>query len=209
LEHEIDPVAATVIPDAVATSVHVCGRIVGLTPKARVAVIGAGGGVGAHMLQVAGLYGAAVVGLDVQADKLALVEELGATPVESTDFTELEARSLWPAGSPTAIVDLVGSQDSLRWAFEAASPGGEIVLLTPFRGRTMVVDPREAVMREIAIRGSRYSTRAEVRVAAELVATGRVRPIISEAADPSSLPELHELLDKGRLVGRGALRWPA
>jgi propanol-preferring alcohol dehydrogenase len=208
LEHEIDPVAATVIPDAVATPLHVCGKILSLTPSGRVAVIGAGGGVGAHMVQVAALFGAEVVGLDVEDDKLALVEELGARPVDSTRFEDLEAGSLWHRGGPTAVVDLVGSQDSLRWAVESVASGGTVVVLTPFRGRSMTVDPREAVLREIAIRGSRYATRAELRLAADLVAAGHIRSIVSAEREPKRVLELHGLLERGSLVGRGAVRWP-
>lgn len=68
---------ATVIPDAVATPVHVA-RVTRIAAGEHVAVIGAGGGVGAHMVQVARLKGADVIGLDAAEPKLAYLEgELG------------------------------------------------------------------------------------------------------------------------------------
>jgi D-arabinose 1-dehydrogenase-like Zn-dependent alcohol dehydrogenase len=203
----LDPAAATVIPDAVATPVHVCGSVLHLTPDSRVAVIGAGGGVGMHMVQIAALHGAQVVGLDVEQRKLEALDELMIRPVESRRFEQLDATKLWKAGSPTVVIDLVGSPASLEWSIAALAPGGTLVLLTPFRDRQVVIDPRDAVLREISVKGSRYASRTEVRLAAELVAAGRVRPIVGAECGPASVLELHGRLRRGELLGRGAMRW--
>jgi propanol-preferring alcohol dehydrogenase len=203
---DLDPLAATVIPDAVSTSVHVCRSRAEVTPHDRVAIIGAGGGVGIHTLQVARLHGALVAGLDVEDDKLAAIEELGASPVRSDDFERLDP-GLWPEGTPTVVVDFVGSRESLGWALEAVGSGGRVVLVTTFRGVTTELDPRRMVMTEATVRGSRYATRHEVGLAVELVASGRVRPIIGTTVEPADVLEVHRQLRGRRLVGRGAIRW--
>ena len=204
---ELDPVAATVVPDAVATPLHVCGSRAHVGPADRVAVIGAGGGVGAHMLQVARLYGARVAGLDVSDAKLALVEELGATPVDSRDFGAVDPGALWPEGPPTVVIDLVGSSESQAWSLAALGSGGRLVVLTTFRGRTFPCDPRQLVFRELTVLGSRYATRAEVALAAQLVASGRVRPVIGLRGGPADVPAMHQALRDRTLTGRGALVW--
>lgn len=204
---DLDPVAATVVPDAVATPVHVCGTRARVTPADRVVVIGAGGGVGAHMIQVAALYGARVAGLDRTDEKLAQVERLGARPVASRDIGAVDP-GIWPDGGPTVVVDLVGSDATLAWAADALAPGGRLVLLTTFRDRRLPVDPRRFVFRELAVLGSRYASWAEVSAAADLVARGRVRPVIGEAVGPDEVSRLHERLRAGALIGRGALSWP-
>lgn len=206
LPEGIDPVAATVVPDAVATPVHVCRTRARVRPDDRVAVVGAGGGVGIHMAQVARLHGARVAGLDVVDEKLEALEELGVTPVRSDDFSALDP-GLWPDGPPTVVIDLVGTPASLAWSAGALVSAGRLVVLTTFRGVEVSLDPRELVFREAIILGSRYAARREVAMAADLVAQGRIRPIIGETVGPDGIPDLHQRLRDGRLLGRGALVW--
>jgi propanol-preferring alcohol dehydrogenase len=207
LPDDLDPVAATVIPDAVSTSVHVCRSRGEVGPQDRVAVIGAGGGVGIHTIQVARLFGAAVAGLDVEDEKLAAIEELGAIAVRSDDFGHLDP-AIWKNGSPTVVVDYVGSAASLGWALRAVESGGRVVILTTFRGVRAEIDPRQMVITEATIRGSRYATRHEVGIAVDLVASGRVRPMIGATSGPDGVLDIHQRLRDRRLVGRGALVWP-
>lgn len=202
---ELDPVAATVVPDAVATPVHVCLRRAGIRPGERVAVIGAGGGVGIHMVQVARLCGAEVVGLEVADAKLARLEELGIKSVQSGDFDAL-ARS-WPGAPPDVVIDLLGSEASAGWAVDALGQGGKLVVLTTFPGVATPVEPRQLVLGELSILGSKYASRADVVVAADLVTRGRVRAIVGAEVVPADVLSLHEALRSGQLLGRGALRW--
>lgn len=202
----LDPVDATVVPDAVATPIHVCARAQ-VRPGDRMAVIGAGGGVGAHLVQVAALFGAQVTALDVHDGKLADLAELGATPVRSDDFARLDA-SRWRDGAPTVVVDLVGSAESLAWAAAAVVVRGRVVVVTTFRDRLMSVDPRHLVQKETTLLGSRYASRRELMDAADLVLSGRVRPVIGMRGGPERVPDMHAALRSGQLFGRGALVWP-
>jgi D-arabinose 1-dehydrogenase-like Zn-dependent alcohol dehydrogenase len=204
---ELDPVTATVVPDAVATPVHVCGNRAQLGPADRVVVIGAGGGVGAHLVQVARLHGAQAVALDVVPAKLEALEALGLRAVDGRELPAAAARRLWPAGPPTAVVDLVGTEETLRWSSEVLGMGGRLVMLTTFRDRSFAVDPRALVFNESVVIGSRYASRAEVLRAAELVARGDVQPVIGEVAGPERVLELHARLEQGALLGRVALTW--
>jgi D-arabinose 1-dehydrogenase-like Zn-dependent alcohol dehydrogenase len=203
----LDPMLATAIPDAVATPVHVARRAA-LGPADRVAVIAAGGGVGAHMVQVARLAGARVAGLEAGAAKLAFLEDdIGADAVDSSHFGAVRLPAGWDRG-PDVVIDLLGTAESLGWSLAALAPGGRLVVLTTFPGREVAVAPREAVLRELTVLGSRYAGRAEVAHAAELVAEGRVRPVVTRRAGPDGVDALHEALHAGDLVGRGALVWP-
>lgn len=203
---DLDPIAATVVPDAVATPVHVCRTRARITPGDRVVVIGAGGGVGIHMLQMARLLGGRVAGLDLQDKKLAVIEEHGALAVRSDDLSTLDP-ALWPDGSPTVVIDLVGSAATLQWSAASLATGGRLLVLTTFRDRTLSLDPRQVVFKEIAVIGSRYAGRAEVAAAAELVATGRIKPVIGTVVPPDGVRGVHDALRSGQLLGRGALQW--
>jgi propanol-preferring alcohol dehydrogenase len=206
LPDHLDPVEATVIADAVATPVHISLTRARLTPFDRVAVIGAGGGVGIHLVQVARLFGARVAGLDVTDAKLTAIEELGAEPIRSDDLDSLDPH-IWPDGAPTAIVDFVGRPETVAWAQRAIERGGRIVLMTSFKEISVRLEPWRLVEWEAALVGSRYATRAEVRQAAELVGSERVRPIIGLTVSAAEALEVHRRLRSQELVGRGAIRW--
>lgn len=202
----LDAISASVIPDAVATPVHVAARA-RIRDDDRVVVFGAGGGVGIHMIQVAKHLGAAVAGLDVVEDKLEAIEELGVVPVESSDLDSVDASALFDDGPPTVVVDLLGTRESLRWSIDGLDMGGRLVSLTAFRDRPVDIESREFVFRELSFLGSRYCSRAEFAEAAHLVASGAVKPIIGQVGGPEEVPEMHDRLQAGTLLGRGALDW--
>ncbi|MGH7777150.1 MAG: alcohol dehydrogenase catalytic domain-containing protein [Candidatus Dormibacterales bacterium] len=202
----LDPVAATVVADAVATPVHVARRA-GLRPGDRVAVVGAGGGVGIHMVQVARLHGAHVLGLDVSPAKLGHLEgELGIEVRDSTDFEAVALPPGWE-GRCDVVVDFVGRPPTLAWALSVLGEGGRLVTLTTFAGVEMVASPRDLVLRQIAVLGSRYAGRHEVDLAARLVAAGDVRPVIGGQVKAAEVEVLHEQLRDGSLLGRGVMTW--
>ena len=202
----VDPVAATTIPDAIATPVHVARRAA-IEPGERVAVIGAGGGVGIHMAQVARAFGADVAGLDVVSEKLEYLErELGIAAVESSDFGALALPEGW-RGKADVIVDLLGRPESLGWALDNLDRNGRLVCLTTFRDVEFPVSPRQLVQLQLAVLGSRYNTRYEVGLAGAFVHSGRVRPVVSRRVSLDEVESVHEELRRGTLLGRGALVW--
>jgi D-arabinose 1-dehydrogenase-like Zn-dependent alcohol dehydrogenase len=205
LSEDIPAAQATVIPDAVATPVHVCRSRLVLGPGDRVAVIGAGGGVGIHMVQVAAACGASVVGLERGDEKLALVESFGAAAEDSSDFEAVALSDF--DGRADAIIDLLGTPDSLSWSLTRLATGGRVCVLTTFRGVEVPVASRELVFREMSIVGSRYASRSELLEAAAMVERGEVRPVVGATTGPREVESIHELLRAGRLEGRGALVW--
>lgn len=203
----LDPVAATAIPDAVATPIHVARRAA-IRDGDRVAVVAAGGGVGVHMVQVARAAGGDVVGLDIDLAKLAFLrEDLGIAATDSSDFDTVALPERWRSRGPDVVVDLLGSETSLAWGLRSLAPGGRLVTLTTFRDTSVPLDPREVVLREISVIGSRYAGREDVLRAATMVADGTVRPIVSRQVDATDVDRLHDDLRAGRLLGRGALVW--
>lgn len=206
MPEELDPISATVVPDAIATPVHVASRA-GIGTGDRVVVIGAGGGVGIHMVQVAAYAGATVAGFDITDDKLAAVDRLEAHAVRSDDLATVDPTQVFGDGNPTVVVDLVGTTASQKWAVDGLAPGGRLVNLTTFRDRAYEIESREMVFRELSILGSRYANRAELITAAELVVSGAIEPIIGEVSGPAGVLDMHAHLRAGSLVGRGALNW--
>jgi D-arabinose 1-dehydrogenase-like Zn-dependent alcohol dehydrogenase len=201
----VTPVAATAIPDAIATPFHVSRRAA-IAPGDVVMVVGAGGGVGIHMVQMARLFGARVIGVDVGEAKLAAAREAGADAVvDATKGDPAGAVRAAAADGPTVAVDFVGSRETLALCLETLGKRGRLVCLTTFPGVSAEVAPRRLVQDEISVLGSRYCSRWEMARAGELVAEGRIRPVVSEAVPLERVGELHAKLRSRTLIGRGAV----
>lgn len=205
----LSPVEATAIPDAIATPLHVCHRA-GIEPTDSVMVVGAGGGVGIHMVQMATLFGASVIAIDRNADKLPATREAGAVAALTADDPRRDEilRSVAPSGVSVAV-DFVGSRDTLAFCLDRLGPRGRLVLLTAFPGVATDLVPRRFVQSEISVLGSRYASRGELAQAAELVAGKRIRPIVSEVTRLAEVEQLHAKLRQGLLLGRGAITFGA
>jgi propanol-preferring alcohol dehydrogenase len=201
---EIESVAATTIPDAVATPVHVCRSRARVKPGDVVVVVGAGGGVGAHLVEVARLFGGEVVAIDLSEEKLALAREAGATATLLAGCSPTDVGVA--AGRPAdVVVDTVGSEETLAWSLAAVGRGGRLVVLTTFPGLRVSETTARAVFDEIAIVGSRYASYADVALAIQLVAAGRVQALVGQRASLAEVKALHDRLRSHSLLGRGAL----
>ncbi len=200
----LDPVQATVIPDAVATPFHVCRRA-GIGPGDAVLVVGAAGGVGIHMVQMARAFGAEVVAVDRGAEKTEVLRRMGGVAVDA------EAGELGPlvreaAGHElTVAVDLVGTPETLQACLDLLGPRGRLVLLTTFVGIHLSVSPARMVAGELTVLGSRYASRWEVQQAARMVREGRIQPVVSDVRPLEEASFLIGKLREGTLVGRGAV----
>ena len=125
----------------------------------------------------------------------------------SRSFDEIDLRSSWGSSRPTVVIDLLGIQASLAWGMDALALGGRLVVLTTFRDVDLPMSPRDIVLRELTILGSRYASKAELTECAELVVvwthpSGRVAGGAAEGVE-----EVHRALRDGTLIGRGALDW--
>lgn len=199
-------VEATAIPDAIATPYHVCASRAGVRVGDRVLVIGAGGGVGIHMIQMARVFGGDVVAVDVDDRKLARCRELGAAHAVNFRGADAEDRAREAlAGGATVAIDLVGSEATLAWTFRLLGPAARLVFLTTFPDVGLRVVARQMVMGELTLTGSRYCSRAEVLAAARLVRDGRITPVVSAVRPLAEVETLHAMLREGTLLGRGAV----
>jgi propanol-preferring alcohol dehydrogenase len=207
LPEAIPAAQATAIPDAIATPLHVCKTRARIAPGDRVAVIGAGGGVGIHMVEMAALFGGQVAGLEATEHKFDAIRSAGGTPVLSRTFDAIDLRPVWGTDRPTVVIDLLGSRASLAWGLASLALGGRLVLLTTFRDVDLSMAPRDLVLRELTIVGSRYASKAELTECAALVAAGRIHPVVSRVVPPEGIEQVHRALRDGTLIGRGAVDW--
>lgn len=202
---DMDPLAATVVPDAVGTPVHVVTQRAAIDPGDEVLILGAGGGVGIHLVQVADHFGGAVTAVDLDAAKLDRCRDLGAVRTIDTATESFADRLDADDVTYDAVVDFTGVMDLLEAAVAALGPRGRLVNLTAYQGRSFDLSPRLQVLGEIEVVGSRYCSKYELREAAQLVADGDVEPVITEVVDLAGVPELLESIAADEVVGRGAV----
>ena len=208
LPDDIPAAQATAIPDAIATPLHVCTTRARIQPGDRVVVIGAGGGVGIHMVEMAALFGGRVAGLEASESKFDAIRRMGGTPVLSRSFDAIDLTPALGDDTATVVIDLLGTRASLAWGVKVLALGGRLVVLTTFRDVEVAMSPRDLVLRELTVLGSRYASKAELAESAALVAAGKIHPVVSQVVPPQEIEQVHRALQNGSLIGRGAVTWP-
>jgi propanol-preferring alcohol dehydrogenase len=209
----VSDVEAAVAADAICTPYHACREEARVGPGDRVLVIGAGGGVGIHMVQMAKLCGGWVIGVDVSDAKLEMARSLGADAVIDPRRGPLsqQAMALTDGRGVDAAIDTVGSTETLEGSLASLARAGRLVIIG-HRPRevfgveaTFRVDPALVLNRMLEIHGSRYVTLAEIGQTLELLRQRRIKAVVTRTFPLEAVEEAHELLRRNVLVGRAAL----
>ena len=205
----LDDEAAAVATDAVNTNWHCMRERARIDPHDTVLLIGAGGGVGVHGVQVARLFGARVIAADVSEEKLALARRWGAEEtinVREVDDIAAEARRLTGGRGVDAAVDYVGHGATFTAAIDSLATSGRAVAIGVGEGKASF-DPFRLVRTEQVITGSRHSTRAELIETMELMARGLVEPVVGMRVPLAEVEAVFDALNDETLLGRGALTY--
>ncbi|MBW1941723.1 MAG: zinc-binding dehydrogenase [Deltaproteobacteria bacterium] len=200
---------AGVTTDAVATNWHVFKERCKTKPNDRVLVVGAGGGVGIHTIQVAKIFGAHVIGADVSDEKLELAKKYGADEVINVTGKEMskEVMKLTEDSGVDAVVDMVSTKQTFEESVKSLGRGGTHVLIAVPRPRGPAdfnIDGGRFIFDEITITGCRCATRQEIRESLELVQRGLVKPVVMNTFPLGEANKVQELIDNMALLGRTA-----
>jgi propanol-preferring alcohol dehydrogenase len=206
-------VEASIVSDAVATPLHACRVEAQVGPGHDVLIIGAGGGVGIHAVQMAKLCGGRVLAVDLSLEKLEMVKELGADEVIHGKGGNLskEARRLTNGKGVDAVLDFVASSETLEAGFESLGTAGRLVILgarppAVFKVEpTFKVDPLVVLYKGMEIHGSRYVSMAELIRAVDLVKQGQIKPIVTQTFPLEEAEKAHQLILENKITGRAAL----
>ena len=205
LDHLNFPAEVGVISDAIATPVKVIRRA-RVMPTDTIAVFGAGGGLGIHMVMLARWAHAKVIAVETKPAKFQACKEAGADEVIDGNRNDLtEALVEISGGGIDVGIDFVSSEQTLETAANALGKGGRLVTLGG-SGKPFKADPKAMLEKELELIGSRYATKQEVSEALELVARGDVWPLVTDIRPMKEAEELHEDLENGNIIGRAAIR---
>lgn len=196
----------SVIANAIGTPYHALTKRAKIQLGERVIITGAGGGVGAHAIQLVKMMGAFVMAVDIGEEKLALARELGADIVfdaSSGDFSAT-AREWTSDEGAEVVLELVGTK-TFESSLKSLSRGGRMVIVGSHTGTSLSASPQAMISNEWEILGSRNVTKRELAEVVALVAAGRVKPIVTGIYPLEEAELLHARLRKQEIIGRVVL----
>ncbi|MGH6665991.1 MAG: alcohol dehydrogenase catalytic domain-containing protein [Pseudolabrys sp.] len=206
LDYKKHPAEMGVITDALATPYKVLRRAQ-VEGGETVAVIGAGGGIGIHQLMMAKWVNARVIAVDTAANKFDACRKAGADETVNAKGDELvEAlRRLTHGKGVDVVVDYVSTAATQEAGMKALAQRGRLVVLGG-AAQPFMAPARDMLTKEQSILGSRYVTRSEIMAACDLVARGKVWPLVTVLRPLQEAEAVHRLVERGQVTGRAVLR---
>jgi len=196
----------SVLANAIGTPFHALTKRARLQPGERIIITGTGGGVGIHAVQVAHMMGAFVMAVDIGAEKMSRAQDLGAEVVfdaSKGDFSTV-ARE-WTNGEGVDVVlELVGSA-TFDSSIKSLARAGRMVIVGSHTGTTLSASPQAMIANEWEILGSRNVSKRELAEVVELVAAGRIKPIVTGIYPLEEAESIHQRLRKQEIIGRVVL----
>jgi NADPH:quinone reductase len=190
------------------------GLVEALSPRANewALVLGAAGGLGSLLVQLAHQAGSRVIAAARGKRKLDLARRLGAEA--AVDYTEPEwtAEVLTITGrrGPQAVFDGVGGGIG-RAAFEVTARGGRFSAHGTPGGGFARVDPADAALRQIALSGIervQFAPEDGKRLAEQALrqaAAGRIKPVIGQTFPLERAADAHRAIESRAVTGKTLL----
>ncbi|HEX2745122.1 MAG TPA: zinc-binding dehydrogenase [Streptosporangiaceae bacterium] len=177
-----------------------------------VLILGAGGGLGSLLIQLAHNAGARVIGAARGKEKLNLAQELGADAV--VDYSE----SGWPeqilavtgGAGPSTVFDGVGGEIG-KAAFAITALGGRFSAHGAPSGGFAQIDRQKAERRDITVRGIEHvqfaplDAKALTERAMSKAVAKQIRPIIGQTFPLKRAADAHRAIEARDVIGKTLL----
>ena len=170
---------------------------------------GIGGGVSTAGLAIAKALGARTIVTSSSDAKLARARELGAdmTINHKSDDVKAMVREATGGKGADIVVEHVG-EATWRTSLDVVRPRGRVTVC----GATSGPNPPAALHRiwwkQLDVLGSTMGTKQDFEAVYELVASGRVRPVIDRVYPLTEIRSAHERLEAGEQLGKIVLSMP-
>src|SRR3990170_3541300 len=117
--------------DAICPPLHACREEARIGPGDRVLIVGAGGGVGIHAVQMAKLCGGYVLAADLSDAKLEMARAVGADEVIDVRREELSKQVLAKTDGRgvDAAIDMVAASETLEGCVRSLARAGRLVII--------------------------------------------------------------------------------
>jgi len=166
-------------------------------------VFGAGGGLGIHQLMMAKWAGARVIAVDTKPEKFDACRKAGADEMVDASAGRVveQLMDMTHGKGIDVVVDYVSATATLEAGAKALARRGRLVTLGG-SGQPFQASAADMLNKEQDLLGSRYVTRSEILESLELVAF----PLVSVVRPLEEAEAVHELVERGEVIGRAALR---
>lgn len=174
-----------------------------------VAIVGAGGGVNSASIQVAKYLGARVLVIGSNANKLEKAAALGADILIERSKEEDWSKAVFLATEKRGVdvvVDNVGTTFPL--SLRALRKGGRLLTVGNSATPRFEIDNRYIFAKHLSIIGSTMSTLADFAEVMDLVAAGKLRPVIDKTFPLKEAAAAQERLWRGENFGKITLDIP-
>lgn len=193
---------AAILPDAVATP-YTAIKHVKLQPFHSIAIIGVGG-LGIHAVQIARLFGAEVIAVDISEERLQLAEKFGADILLNSKKEELVENFRQRIDF---IFDFVGVMETLQSAIECLSEDGTLVILGYEYGQEFALSPSKMVYKGIHVIGGRGSTPGDFMELIKLIGKDKIKPVVTKKYHFTEANKALKDLKEGKILGRTVLTY--
>ncbi|HMC06686.1 MAG TPA: crotonyl-CoA carboxylase/reductase [Solirubrobacterales bacterium] len=189
-----------------------------------VLIWGAAGGLGVFATQLCAAAGANAVGVVSSDEKGALVKQLGAVDfINRNEFAGMmrrgdespeEEKERFKVSrafakrvkeilgdSPDVVFEHVG-QATFPTSVLVVKPFGKVVICGATSGYNLDFDVRYLWMRQKEILGSHFANAYECTRANQLMAEGKIRPVLWQAMGFEGVPDAHQLLHENKHLGK-------
>jgi D-arabinose 1-dehydrogenase-like Zn-dependent alcohol dehydrogenase len=170
-------------------------------PGERVAILGVGG-LGHLALQFAKALGLETVAITGQANKQQELTELGADAVIIAGADV--GKALRDAGGADVILSTTNSGQQVSSAFSGLRAGGRFINMGVPEG-PIAIDPMTLMFGQRQLRGSSQDERSDLFEALQLVAKGKVKPVI-ETYPLARINDARERLETGKVRYRAVVQ---
>jgi propanol-preferring alcohol dehydrogenase len=156
---------------------------------------------------MAKLAGGWVIAVDVNDARLELARQLGADAVVDArqgSFDQV-VRQLTDGQGVDVVLEFVSNAQTLPSSYRSLKRAGRLVFVGYVPEVPMSVMPHELVRNEWEIMGSRATTKQELQETMELVAQGRIQPIVDRVFPLEDIELAFDALQQGRSIGRNVI----
>jgi NADPH2:quinone reductase len=197
------PIAATTsfadaaaTPLAAGTAQAVLSRL-GLPAGSRLLVLGASGGVGLFLLQLAAKAGIAAIGVGRRAMHDQMISQGAVSCIDYSGEDVAQRAVALAGGRVDAVADLVGGELAAT-TLGALRPGGQIAAIaTPVLDLDPLLDAN-ITFHGVLIRDDGERTRA----LAALLDRGVLHPVVSHVLPLAAAPRAHRIIEDGHAGGK-------
>ncbi|MBI1776305.1 MAG: zinc-binding dehydrogenase [Proteobacteria bacterium] len=198
--------AAACLPVAYGTAFRMLTVRGAVAPGEKVLILGASGGVGTAAVQIAKMIGAEVLAAASSAEKLDKLRALGADHL--IDYTKVDfSQEAWRISGKVGVDVVVNYTGGDTWvpALRALKHHGRLLTCGATAGFAPQEDIRYIWTREITIVGCNGWSTEDIARLLDLVAAGRIKPVISHILPLSEGREAEWLMEQRAVFGKVVL----